>query len=468
MSNVTASSLMSAVSETSNLETDRKGDLALWLTRGCACVALLIPLKLSWTYVALIPLVITWIVHAFRTKFNLARIIELAPPLAPLCFFLVALTVGALAGMNVGHSLSPLLSLLFYTATLLTFLEYGSPATVFPALVLGQSIAALHSVIDASFPDVIPALFIGKVTESGQLALTFPIALGLAWQQSTRLPLAALRRKSRVVYLGVAATLILAFVGFRADLNMSPNVAWAAWLLIAVVFAIAFCVAKRGDADWRRYVCLVSAQLPLLMGALLVNLKRGPWSGVAVGSLVFFSIFAPRFLRWIVGSAVLLAVAITPIRDRLASSYDHFVITGGRSTIWRIGAELTAKYPLGIGFHNSEILRRFAPEIPPELRHFHNNLLNITAENGWLAAGIFIWFIVSLLRTCFRKPLDPLYVAIGCALISWQVAGLVEYNVGDSEVMLIVWLTVGILCGSSRIALPGGEMGAQSGAETRP
>jgi O-antigen ligase len=95
-------------------------------------------------------------------------------------------------------------------------------------------------------------------------------------------------------------------------------------------------------------------------------------------------------------------------------------------------------------------MRQFSLEIPPELKHFHNNLINITAESGIVTATIFVWFILAVLRVSFRRPLSGLHVAIGCAVISWQTAGLVEYNFGDSEVMIIVWILLGILLGDLR------------------
>jgi O-antigen ligase len=109
-----------------------------------------------------------------------------------------------------------------------------------------------------------------------------------------------------------------------------------------------------------------------------------------------------------------------------------------------------SQYPLGIGYHNSGIMRQFSMEIPPELKHFHNNLINIAAESGILTAGIFAWFIYAVIRVCFARPWKPTYVALGCAFISWQTAGLVEYNFGDSEVMVIAWLMLGLLLQSLR------------------
>jgi O-antigen ligase len=122
-------------------------------------------------------------------------------------------------------------------------------------------------------------------------------------------------------------------------------------------------------------------------------------------------------------------------------------IEGGRSTIWRIGAELLSEYPLGIGYHNSGVLREFTPEIPSELKHFHNNLLNIATETGWLGVAIFLWLLFAAVTASFRNRREPLFVAFGAALISWQVAGLVEYNFGDSEVTIMVWIILGMLLG---------------------
>jgi O-antigen ligase len=181
-----------------------------------------------------------------------------------------------------------------------------------------------------------------------------------------------------------------------------------------------------------------------------VNLKRGPWVGVVVGSATFCFFYARKLLAVIVVGAIVTSVAIPPIRERLGASYEHFTISGGRSTIWKIGLELAGKYPFGVGYHNSGILRDFSSEIPPELKHFHNNIINIAAEGGIITACIFVWLIVTLIRTCFARPLSVLHVAFGCALISWQTAGLVEYNVGDSEVTLIVWLLVGTLLNNLR------------------
>ncbi len=423
------------------------------LRTGCVVVASLIPLKLSLTYVALVPLILFWALEEGK-NFKLSSLpLSEKRVIVPLVFFLSSVTLSSLVGINPLRSLNLLLSLFFFSATVLVFSRYGELFPVLTALLAGQAIAASHSVLDAAFPEKIPSLFIGKVSESGQLALTLLISLGLLWRMHSHV--AGRLRKSdlrRLLFGGFMATLAFTSLGFRAHVQI-PLLLTISLLACAVVVVLPIIIkAVNVGLAPRRYAFLLTLQAPLLIAALMVNLKRGPWLGVMVGSTIFFLVFAPRLAVLALSISTLAAVSIAPIAERLAASYQHFTIMGGRSTIWRIGMELIAQFPLGIGFHNSDTLRKFAPEIPPELRHFHNNILNITAENGWLTCALFIWFISAVVRRSFAKPLDAAYVAIGCAVLSWQTAGLVEYNVGDSEVMLIVWVLVGVLLHDQKTA----------------
>jgi hypothetical protein len=55
-----------------------------------------------------------------------------------------------------------------------------------------------------------------------------------------------------------------------------------------------------------------------------------------------------------------------------------------------------------------------------------------------------------------------LAVGTGCAIVSWQAAGLVEYNIGDSEVLILVWMLVGSLLYSLRTTRPSAVLGEVS------
>lgn len=423
------------------------------LRTGCVVVASLIPLRLSLTYIALIPLILFWAFEEGKNFKLYSLPLEERRVLVPLVFFLASVALSSLVGIAPAKSLSPLISLFFFSTTALIFSRYGELIPVLTALLAGQAIAASHSVLDSAFPEKIPGLFIGKVSESGQLALTLLVSLGLLWRMHSHV-VGRLRTSDLRLLLcgGFIATLAFTSLGFRAHVQI-PLLATVSLLACAVAIVLPLIMkAINAGPTPRRYALLLTLQAPLLIAALMVNLKRGPWLGVMVGSTIFFLVFAPRLAVLALSSSALAAVSIAPIAERLAASYQHFTIMGGRSTIWRIGMELIAQFPLGIGFHNSDTLRKFAPEIPPELRHFHNNILNITAENGWLTCAFFIWFISAVVRRSFAKPLDATYVAIGCAVVSWQTAGLVEYNVGDSEVVLLVWVLIGVLLYDQRRA----------------
>jgi O-antigen ligase len=181
--------------------------------------------------------------------------------------------------------------------------------------------------------------------------------------------------------LGVILTAALLALVFHHEAGLStPLVILSIIASLSLVAIVVQLTRKASSSPW--LVTLPTIQIPLLICALVVNLKRGPWLGVLVGIVVLCALYARRLVVVVLACAAIMAASITPVRERLLASYDHFTISGGRSTIWRIGIELASEYPLGIGYHNSGILREFAPEIPPELKHFHNNLINVAAEMG--------------------------------------------------------------------------------------
>ncbi len=418
-------------------------------------MAFLLPLKLSLTYAVLVPLITFWLYtdrSALRRRLSL---LSSSTIIAPLSFFLLTVSISALTGLSLGHSLPSLASLLFFTLTAPLFCLYGKLRSVIGALLAGQSIAALHSVLENILPHSLPRLFLGEVTESGQLAITTLVLLGAIWTSATdthgetcppslKTPHATIALRP-LYCIGALVTGLITFLAFQNSLGLSSAYIWATPVALMALVASILGSLRAAGPKHRDCALLLAVQMPLLFCALLVNLKRGPWLGVLVGISLFCGYYARRLVGVIVAVSIAVAFSVQPIYDRIASSYAHFTIAGGRSTIWRIGAELIAEYPLGVGYHNSGILRQFDPQIPPELKHFHNNLLNIVAENGWLAGLLFVWFLLAACYSCFRTPRNPMSVAIGCALVSWQTAGLVEYNFGDSEVMLIVWILLGLI-----------------------
>jgi O-antigen ligase len=100
-------------------------------------------------------------------------------------------------------------------------------------------------------------------------------------------------------------------------------------------------------------------------------------------------------------------------------------------------------------------LTEYSKSIPTELNHFHNNLIQVAVENGWLGLTIFCWWILSILKLALsaKGSWEKILLArtFGCAIMAWQIAGLVEYNFGDSQVLFAVFVVMGLLAANNEI-----------------
>lgn len=425
--------------------------------------AFLLPLKLSLAYFCIIPLTVLWLLRAITTRrFPSLR----AEQNRALLFFLIIGALTSLAGLDPLRSAVKITRFAFYCCTVFAYAELrgANVLRILGALMLGQTLAAYDSIVEAALPGF-PGLFLGKVSESGQLCLTTLIAAGVMFALNRQVSRACMRdttgdssrrfrqERRQAMLLGGLHFLLLLSLCFAGTFGISgPPLAVVA--LGAASGSLLGCVlpiqlSRLGIPALPRLVFTMTVILPALGTALLVNLKRGPWLGVLIGATVLLFIHARRYIVPLLAAAIILAVAITPLRDRLTASSEHFFISGGRGVIWNIGADLSLRYPLGIGYENSRVLRQFSPEVPPELIHFHNNFLQVLVELGWFGLGIFLWWLFSVIRLALKprpsRTETLVCSAIGCAVIGWQAAGLVEYNLGDSEVALVAFLAIGLL-----------------------
>jgi O-antigen ligase len=77
-------------------------------------------------------------------------------------------------------------------------------------------------------------------------------------------------------------------------------------------------------------------------------------------------------------------------------------------------------------------------------QHLHNNLVQLAAENGILALFAWLWLVLKVLRDLVdwkRNVMSPeeqflIHGTIGI-VISLFVAGMFEYNFGDSEIKML-------------------------------
>jgi O-antigen ligase len=87
--------------------------------------------------------------------------------------------------------------------------------------------------------------------------------------------------------------------------------------------------------------------------------------------------------------------------------------------------------------------------------HLHNNIVQIAAERGLPALGLWLWFIVALAGDLIRRfragPNVFLSAAALASLAALLTAGLFEYNFGDSEVLMLFLLLATLPAAADRM-----------------
>jgi putative inorganic carbon (HCO3(-)) transporter len=164
-------------------------------------------------------------------------------------------------------------------------------------------------------------------------------------------------------------------------------------------------------------------------------------------------LLSSRRVVLVAGVVVTLAmIATPPVRQRITNTARDFSLPGNRYDIWAAAVDVIGRFPMGVGRKNGEILRDY-PNIPAHHKHAHDNLLQVTLENGFLGLAAFLWWMGRFAwiawRACQRIPrhepgLRAIAVAVFATFVGFQVAGLVEYNFGDSEVLEAFFLTMGL------------------------
>lgn len=432
-----------------------------WLTVGF-CAAL--PAKLSFAYICLLPALLLFWLNAYRGAVTLKK--EWLTLHGRLIFFLIYAGIAAGVGLNSGKSLQSLgaLSALSTTCFLVAWYteRYGFTGLLVTFLG-GQAIASINTLLTYGSNGLIPRFFLADLSQAGQLAIG--LVLGYGWFSGLHTSV-----NQRVSARSLCWPISLFAVGLSLAFFSTPR----QFTFFAVIFSLILLrniqLIRASSENKRRLVALLNIFFPLIVLGLVVNLKRGPWFGAWAGIMLILVIRRPRFLLGYLGLTAIAVALLKPVSDRLGATIDHFFIPGGRSVIWSIGWTLIQQFPVGIGWKNSQILRNFSYNIPPELTHFHNNLINLTVETGVLGTALYIWWIGSVCSTTMRanfrsigakkgsagtshrqyltleglRENNTAWLAVVAPLLAWQLAGIFEYNIGDKEVILAIYIVIGL------------------------
>lgn len=191
--------------------------------------------------------------------------------------------------------------------------------------------------------------------------------------------------------------------------------------------------------------------------ALALTYARNAWVGL-VAALIVVAGLSRRWL-WLAPVAVAAAVAVlapTPLRAKIVSIFDpSSPSVSERLYFWEAGRRMLRDAPF-LGLGPGGVRRHYPAYKDPGARrpgtsHLHNNVVQIAAERGLLglAAWVAIWvtFIVKGARIFTALPgerRDERALVGGslAAVVGFLVAGVFEYNFGDSEVIGLVWIVM--------------------------
>jgi O-antigen ligase len=231
--------------------------------------------------------------------------------------------------------------------------------------------------------------------------------------------------------------------------------------MYALLFLLAFLFwSPYRKRIWIWLVCGAVISLGILLG-----FTRGIWLATGVGALYLawfwnrkLILLAPLLL------GALLLLAPSSVRMRFQSIYSPQTDVDSnqhRVICWRTGLEMIKAHPLfGLGPEqvNLQFLKYVPADIPKPLPtgwygHLHNIYLHYAAERGIPAMLALMWVIGKALldwtRALAKLPpgrSDRRFVlrgAIAC-LIATLIVGVFEYNLGDSEVLIMFLTVVGL------------------------
>jgi O-antigen ligase len=316
-------------------------------------------------------------------------------------------------------------------------------ALLMGGLALGASMVADYHFLGHDTLDRRPSGFLGHwMSASG-------VVMGALVAAAARLTLGPSRRiRLRDGWLAGA---VLAGVGTVAALDRAGAGVVPTRLFVAALAAGAIALALSGRTAVRAAEdALPWVALPVTAWALVISQTRSAWLGAVLGLATVAVMRAPRLL-WALAAAlaVLLLVHPAAVTSRLTvtdqSSIDRYYQ-------WQAGVDMVMDKPI-FGQGPGMILTAYPgyrwPEAPnPDTPHLHNNALQIAATRGLPGLVFFTWWMLVALaaavsearRARAESPAGwPAVAALG-GLVAILMAGVFEYNLGDSEVLMLALL----------------------------
>jgi O-antigen ligase len=211
------------------------------------------------------------------------------------------------------------------------------------------------------------------------------------------------------------------------------------------------------SAPRSRYRWFYLGSFFLIELALVLTLTRSAWIGAVVAGLLLLFLKDWKLLLLAPLLAVVAAALLSgDVERRILSLVRPDTSGWDRVSMLEAGSRIVKNHPfLGVG---PEMVSEVYPiYVEPDARrhdnpHLHNNFIQVAAERGLPALSAFLWLVGASLflatrelrRTPGRGTARALAAGALAVLVSGVVAGLFEYNFGDSEFQMLFLFAMSI------------------------
>ena len=259
-------------------------------------------------------------------------------------------------------------------------------------------------------------------------------------------------------------------LGQRPQGALGMYMTYSGQLMLIACTAAGRILFRNSDRTWAALV------MPALVAALAVTLSRNAWVGACAGIGMLLLIRDFRLIALLpVVAVVFMAVAPAPIADRLYSTFRLNAFRHDSATTeasLESNRDRLAMIRSGLHIIKDDPLTGVGPDmviqVYPQYRdryavkqlnpHLHNVPLQIAAERGLPALALWLWFVYTLVADLVRRrttsTIPSITMAALACVVAMVMAGMFEYNFGDSEFLMLFLLLITLPYAADQAASP--------------
>jgi O-antigen ligase len=189
--------------------------------------------------------------------------------------------------------------------------------------------------------------------------------------------------------------------------------------------------------------------VPALLIALAATLSLNAWLGTIAAVACLLALRRARLLLIVPVLIGVFVIAAPPyVKQRAASMWNPQEDSNrDRLQMLTMGRHIVSDHPaFGVGpdmikHVYGEYLKYVSNPVHQLNPHLHNVPVQIAAERGLPALAAWLWFVAVALRDLWRQlrhgPARAIAGAGFAAVVAMLVAGMFEYNFGDSEFLML-------------------------------